>query len=78
MKQLLESLNSFQNAPENYLAALSETHRTIQQLFFRLVRQCVLYMAEPGNVIIDDRNRASYHLCQKIADQMRDHHLPII
>ena len=37
---------------------------------------CILFMAEEGNVHIDDRNRASCRMCREIAEQLKDHHLP--
>ncbi len=53
-------------------------HRTLQQRFFRLVKECILFMAEPGNVAIDDRNRASYEMCRDLAETVRNRPLPFI
>ena len=33
-----------------FAACLPEMHRTLQQRFFRLVKECILVMAGPGNV----------------------------
>lgn len=78
MKNLLGRLNTFSNDRDGYLAALSEEHHTVQQRFFQLIQECILYMAEPGNVCIDKRNSASYRMCCKIAETVRNCRLPII
>ena len=66
-RALMSELNDF---------GLQYEHPTVQQRFFALLRTCVLFMAEEGNVHIDDRNRASYRMCREIAEQLKDHHLP--
>ena len=85
MESLLSELNSYGFHTDNFLAALSVELKTIpvdslgrQQTFFRLIQSIILYMAEPDNVCIDDRNRASYEMCRKIADTVRECHLPHI
>ena len=32
----------------------------------------------PGNIVIDDRNRASYEMCRDLAETLRNRHLPLI
>ena len=78
MESLLSELNSYGFHTDNFLAVLSVEHNTTQQTFFRLIQSIILYMAEPDNVCIDDRNRASYEMCRKIADTVRECHLPHI
>ena len=88
MKQVKDKYTSttLEQMPEHKLfrALMSELNDfgfdckafAVQQRFFALLRTCVLFMAEEGNVHIDDRNRASYRMCREIAEQLKDHHLP--
>ena len=74
VENMLNGSFSFQN----FAACLPEMHHTLQQRFFRLVKECILFMAEPGNVPVDDRNRASYEMCRDLAETVRNRHLPLI
>ncbi len=75
-RALMSGLNDFGFDCEAFAAGLQYEHPTVQQRFFALLRTCILFMAEEGNVRIDDRNRASYRMCREIAEQLKDHHLP--
>ena len=75
-RALMSELNDFGFDCKAFAAGLQYEHPTVQQRFFALLRTCVLFMAEEGNVRIDDRNRASYRMCREIAEQLKDHHLP--
>ncbi|WP_410085641.1 hypothetical protein [Alistipes putredinis] len=75
-RALMSGLNDFGFDCEAFAAGLQYEHPTVQQRFFALLRTCVLFMAEEGNVRIDDRNRASCRMCREIAEQLKDHHLP--
>ena len=66
-RALMSGLNDFGFDCKAFAAGLQYEHPTVQQRFF---------MAEEGNVHIDDRNRASYRMCREIAEQLKDHHLP--
>ena len=73
---VMSGLNDFGFDCKAFAAGLQYEHPTVQQRFFALLRTCILFMAEEGNVHIDDRNRASYRMCREIAEQLKDHHLP--
>ena len=75
-RALMSGLNDFGFDCKAFAAGLQYEPPTVQQRFFALLRTCVLFMAEEGNVRIDDRNRASYRMCREIAEQLKDHHLP--
>ena len=75
-RALMSGLNDLGFDCEAFAAGLQYEHPTVQQRFFSLLRTCVLFMAEEGNVRIDDRNRASCRMCREIAEQLKDHHLP--
>ena len=76
-RALMSGLNDFGFDCKAFAAGLQYEHPTVQQRFFALLRTCVLFMAAEGNVRIDDRNRASYRMCCEIAEQLKDHHLPM-
>lgn len=78
MSELMTALNSYSFNPRHFAMSLTDQHHTLHQNFFRAVQQCVLFMAEPGNITIDNRNRASFELCQRIAPVIREFHLPAI
>ena len=65
-RALMSGLNDFGFDCKAFAAGLQYEHPTVQQRF----------LAEEGNVRIDDRNRASYRMCREIAEQLKDHHLP--
>ena len=77
LKEIDTTLNGSFNF-KNFAACLPEMHRTLQQRFFRLIKECILFMAIPGNIVIDDRNRASYEMCRDLAETLRNRHLPLI
>ena len=76
-RALMSGLNDFGFDCKAFAAGLQYEHPTVQQRFFALLRTCILFMAAEGNVRIDDRNRASYRMCCEIAEQLKDHHLPM-
>lgn len=77
LKELENILNNCSN-PARFAACIPNMHRTLQQNFFRMIKECILFMSTPGNVIIDDRNRASYQMCCEIAEMIRHKYLPLI
>ncbi len=77
LKEIENMLNGSFNF-KNFAACLPEMHHTLQQRFFRLVKECILFMAGPGNVAVDDRNRASYEMCRDLAEIVRNRPLPFI
>lgn len=77
-RTMMAQLNYFGFDREAFASGLRYEHPTVQQLFFNLLRTCILFMAEEGNVRIDDRNSASYEMCREIAEILRSSHLPCI
>lgn len=72
-----EELNNYSFNANAFAAGIPTLHPTVQQLFFKLVKSCLLFMAD-GNVRIDERNRASYELCCQVADIVRYMPLPMV
>lgn len=77
LKPLAEALNSYGFNTENFVDSIALLHPTIQQGLFRLIKASVLYMAS-GQIRIDDRNRASFEMCETLAPILRESHLPHI
>ena len=77
-KQLEYAMNDFGFKPERFAEALPFFHKTLEQTFFRTVKACILAMAERDPRRIDDRNRASYEMCQMLAPMLEDTRQPFI
>lgn len=77
-RALAEALNHYSFDTGKFTKGIDEMHPTIQQSFCRLIRACILFMAEESNRSLNPRNRASYECCNAIADTVRQWHLPYI
>lgn len=72
----LSEINQGLNEKE-FAKALCHEHPTIQQMFFRLVKQCFLTRAEERSYSCDKRNEASVRMCRCLADEIKKYPLPI-
>ena len=77
-KQLEYAMNDFGFKPERFAQALPYFHKTLEQTFFRTVKASITAMAGRDPRCIDDRNRASYEMCQTLASMLEDTRLPFI
>ncbi len=75
---LEDALNSFCFNSERFAQSIPHMHRTLQQNFFRMVRDAVLHMAERKECQVDDRNRASYEMCKALKPVLEEFALPYI
>lgn len=57
-KQLEEALNDYGFDYKKFTEAIPHMHPTLQQNLYRLIRECILFMADKNNRYIDLRNRA--------------------
>lgn len=60
-----------------FAIALCHEHPTIQQMFFRLLKQCVLTRAEERAYSSDERNEGAVKMCQELANKVAKYPLPI-
>lgn len=60
-----------------FATALCHEHPTIQQMFFRLVRQCFVTRAEERAYSSDERNAGAVRMCRELAEQIAKYPLPI-
>lgn len=58
-KTVEQGLNNYSFNAKNFAAAIPVMHPTLQQSFYRLIRECLKVMADE-NRRYDDRNRASH------------------
>ena len=77
LNPLAEALNNYGFNTENFVESIALLHPTIQQGLFRLIKASALYMAS-GRIRIDDRNRASFEMCEALAPILHKSHLPHI
>lgn len=72
----LSEINHGLNEKE-FARALCHEHPTIQQMFFRLVRQCIRTRAEERAYSNDERNAGAVRMCQDLAKTIDKYPLPI-
>ena len=60
-----------------FATALCHEHPTIQQMFFRLLKQCVMTRAEERAYSNDERNEGAVRMCQELANKIVKYTLPI-
>lgn len=77
-KQLEYAMNDLGFKSERFAQALPYFHKTQEQTFFRTVKASITAMAGRDSRCIDDRNRASYEMCQMLASMLEDTRLPFI
>lgn len=77
-KQLEEALNDYGFDYKKFTEAIRFMHPTLQQNLYRLIRECILFMADEKNRYIDLRNRASLEGAQEVAEIMRQQPIPFV
>ena len=77
-KQLEEALNDYSFDYKKFTEAIPHMHPTLQQNLYRLIRECILFMADESKRHIDLRNRASLEGAKEIADIMRQQSIPFV
>ena len=70
-KQLEYAMNDLGFKSERFAQALPYFHKTLEQTFFRTVKASITAMAGRDSRCIDDRNRASYEMCQMLASMLK-------
>ena len=53
-------------------------HPTLQQNFFRLIKESILFMADEKSHFIDPRNQASHDICKELSAFLQDNYIPHI
>lgn len=77
-RELEGVLNDYGFNSKRFAESLTYMHKTNCQSFFRLVKECILFMADEKNMYIDGRNRASHEMCKELAGIAKDSFLPFV
>lgn len=75
-KQLENALNNYSFNRQNFAAAIPTMHPTIQQSFYRLLRECIKVMAD-DNRGYDARNKASHEEAKAMLQYLEENGTPI-
>lgn len=77
-KELEKTLNDYCFDAKKFVAAIPTMHPTLQQSLFRLLKECIIFMADEKNRYIDGRNRASYECSKKLVGLLQETGIPFI
>lgn len=64
------AVNNYSFNPKRFAAAIPEMHPTLQQSLYRLVKECIVVMADETRCY-DDRNRASHEEAKCIMEYLK-------
>lgn len=72
------AVNDFGFNPKRFAAAIPEMHPTLQQSLYRLIKECIVVMADETRRY-DDRNRASHEEAKSIMEYLKANgkHIPL-
>lgn len=70
------ALNDYSFNGKNFAAAIPMMHPTLQQSFYRLIRECLNIMADDSRRY-DDRNRASHEDAKAMLEYLQEKGQPI-
>jgi hypothetical protein len=72
------AVNDYGFNPKRFAAAIPEMHPTLQQSLYRLVKECIVVMADETRNY-DDRNRASHEEAKRIMEYLKANgrHIPL-
>lgn len=76
-KMLANAVNDYSFNPKRFAETLPYIHRTLQQSIFRLVVALINFMADDG-YRTDERNQASHDISKKLAEILKEEHIPFI
>lgn len=65
------AVNSFSFNPKRFAAAIPDMHPTLQQSLYRLIKECIVVMADETRRY-DDRNRASHEEAKHIMEYLNE------
>ena len=61
------AVNDYGFNPKRFAAAIPDMHPTLQQSLYRLIKECIVVMADET---YDDRNRASHEEAKRIMEYL--------
>lgn len=75
-KEVEGGLNDYSFNAKNFAAAIPMMYPTLQQSFYRLIRECLKVMADDSRRY-DDRNRASHEDAKAMLEYLQEKGQPI-
>lgn len=78
-KQVSTSIDSYIFSPQLFAASIPEFHRTLQQIFWRIIVECIKVYADE-NYKYDKCNEASHLEAVQMMEYLKKHghHIPLI
>lgn len=78
-RQVSTVINSYSFSPQLFAASIPEFHRTLQQIFWRIIVECIKVYADE-NYKYDKRNEASHLEAMQMMEYLKKHgrHMPLI
>lgn len=64
-----KAVNDYGFNPKRFAAAIPDMHPTLQQSLYRLIKECIVVMADETRRC-DDRNRASHEEAKRIMEYL--------
>lgn len=77
-KQIEHAVNDFNFNYKEFAQHIRTMHPTLQQNFFRLIKESILFMADEKSHFIDPRNQASHDICKELSALLQDNYIPHI
>lgn len=77
-KQIEHSVNDLNFDYKEFAQYIRTMHPTLQQNFFRLIKESILFMADEKSHIIGPRNQASHDICKKLSALLQNNYIPYI
>lgn len=77
-KQIEHAVNDFNFDYKEFAQHIRTIHPTLQQNFFRLIKESIIFMADDKSHFIDARNQASHDICKQLATLLQDNYVPHI
>ncbi len=78
-RQVSLAINNYSFSPKKFAASIPEFHRTLQQMFWRTIVECIKVYADE-NYKYDERNEASHLEAMQMMEYLKKHgrHIPMI
>lgn len=77
-KQIEHAVNNLNFSYKEFAQHIRTIHPTLQQNFFRLIKESIIFMADDKSHFIDARNQASHDICKQLATLLQDNYIPHI
>lgn len=77
-KTIEDGINNFNFDYKEFAQCIRTMHPTIQQNFFRLIRESIIFMADEKSHFIDLRNQASHDICKQLVALLQNNYIPYV